>query len=1208
MKKKALALLLAAAMAIQPLSVAGAGEFTDGQLVDVEAEAVEEVAEEPVEVFTDDVAKEPVVTEEKAEEGSVAPSETAIQMGDDVWVEFDDATSTATISGTGDMWDYYENGYDITNKHKNPFTEQYDIKHVIIKNGITSVSSNLLYSYGYNIETVQLGEDIKEIGKSAFSGCNIAALELPEKLEKIGDGSFTSCGVKELVLPGNIVKFGTSCFEHCQNLEKVTMKEGILSIGESMFSGCRVLKTVIFPNSLEKIGSAAFSSTGVTAIDFPPNIKYLEQHAFSGCENLTSISLPSSLVSIGYSVFEGCRRITDIKFDEDFSHDIFGSMFKGCDNVTEVFIPNGVGRIWSEAFADCTSLKTITIPASVGEIYDNAFSGCTKLTIKGYRGSRVESFAKEKGIKFEEIGSVEDELELSYPFSHWQFREFYKITIGCRTNKRVSYYSTYVKKGENAPEYDSTRSDGIVEANRQIRIENFEVPEEVVDIYIFATDLENNTYKRIKISPDYSDRPEKPLVTTWPVQLGKNITATLENGVLNLTGTGSTYDKVWNDMDELWSEFFDKESLSKINKLVIGEGITRIGNGVFSDCVNLKEIVFPKSLKSMGEEAFRGCKSLKEFVIPEGVTEIGGGILCDCSLIEFVSFPSTLKLIPCFSSDYDGLPSLRRVSLSEGNEIFADGAFCWYPNLKSITIPSTVTQVGEYVFDYSGFVEFNWPSNIKKVSFRAFEGDALLKTVNIAEGVTSIEEDAFKDCSQLQSISIPKSVTEIHPGAFRGCPNFYIRGEKGSYAEQFAKDFKIPFRYADFKVTFKNKGKTVKTEFVDSGKDATPPELKMEGYTLSWDADYTNITEDMVINAIWTKNDSDKPEPPSGVYPPSETKYTVTFKDRGKVIKTEKVVSGEAADFPYVSRYGYELSWDKDFSKVTSNMTVNAVWTVIKPVKVTSMTAEVLPKYARLSWDETEFTSYYLVYRKAATDKEFKQVAKTTRGLWNDKKVKPGNEYQYKVAAVRSVEGKKYQGEYSDAVTAKIGKPETGDIYSVGKLNYKIMNSNEVRVTGLAKDTARLSIPTSVFIVGKSYKITSIDHKAFYRNANLIDVKIGNNVTYVGKYAFYQCPNLETVKFGGRVQTISTCAFTQCPKLGNVVLPSSVERLGAKAFFKCTSMRIMTVKTSRLNYLGTKAFAINPKITIRVPKSKYSAYIKMIKKSGRYAATKYQKF
>ena len=55
-------------------------------------------------------------------------------------------------------------------------------------------------------------------------------------------------------------------------------------------------------------------------------------------------------------------------------------------------------------------------------------------------------------------------------------------------------------------------------------------------------------------------------------------------------------------------------------------------------------------------------------------------------------------------------------------------------------------------------------------------------------------------------------------------------------------------------------------------------------------------------------------------------------------------------------------------------------------------------------------------------------------------------------------------------------------------------------------------------------------------------------------------------------------------------------------------MRIMTVKTSRLNYLGTKAFAINPKITIRVPKSKYSAYVKMIKKSGKYAATKFQKF
>ena len=76
------------------------------------------------------------------------------------------------------------------------------------------------------------------------------------------------------------------------------------------------------------------------------------------------------------------------------------------------------------------------------------------------------------------------------------------------------------------------------------------------------------------------------------------------------------------------------------------------------------------------------------------------------------------------------------------------------------------------------------------------------------------------------------------------------------------------------------------------GQNATPPTLSAkDGYTLSWDADYTNITEDMVINAVWTKNDSGNGGGnTTNIVSPSETtKYTVTFKDRGKIVKTEKV-------------------------------------------------------------------------------------------------------------------------------------------------------------------------------------------------------------------------------------------------------------------------------------------------------------------------------
>ena len=118
MKKKVLAFLLASTMVIEPFSVASAADFSDGMGQDTvqfndDTENVPEVENDGVDQFSTDAVGEG--------KNSSKPSEDAIQMGDDVWVTFDDSTGTATISGTGDMWDYYENGYDYTNKHQNPF-------------------------------------------------------------------------------------------------------------------------------------------------------------------------------------------------------------------------------------------------------------------------------------------------------------------------------------------------------------------------------------------------------------------------------------------------------------------------------------------------------------------------------------------------------------------------------------------------------------------------------------------------------------------------------------------------------------------------------------------------------------------------------------------------------------------------------------------------------------------------------------------------------------------------------------------------------------------------------------------------------------------------------------------------------------------------------------------------------------------------------
>lgn len=97
------------------------------------------------------------------------------------------------------------------------------------------------------------------------------------------------------------------------------------------------------------------------------------------------------------------------------------------------------------------------------------------------------------------------------------------------------------------------------------------------------------------------------------------------------------------------------------------------------------------------------------------------------------------------------------------------------------------------------------------------------------------------------------------------------------------------------------------------------------------------------------------------------------------------------------------------FSKVTANITVNAVWTVIKPEKVTSLVAEADKKSIALSWDETEYVQVIIWYTEKQIQKRIYSGSKTTKILWTDSKAVPGTQYSYKVVAVRSLSGKKYQ-------------------------------------------------------------------------------------------------------------------------------------------------------------------------------------------------------
>lgn len=120
-----------------------------------------------------------------------------------------------------------------------------------------------------------------------------------------------------------------------------------------------------------------------------------------------------------------------------------------------------------------------------------------------------------------------------------------------------------------------------------------------------------------------------------------------------------------------------------------------------------------------------------------------------------------------------------------------------------------------------------------------------------------------------------------------------------------------------YTVTFMDGEKVLKAYTnVPHGDTVTAPEVpKKDGKTFSkWDKDFSKVTSDLTINAVY---DVDT--------------FTVTFKDGEKVLETQTVEYEAAATAPDTARLSppegmHFAKWDKDFSKVTENMVVSAVY------------------------------------------------------------------------------------------------------------------------------------------------------------------------------------------------------------------------------------------------------------------------------------------
>lgn len=197
------------------------------------------------------------------------------------------------------------------------------------------------------------------------------------------------------------------------------------------------------------------------------------------------------------------------------------------------------------------------------------------------------------------------------------------------------------------------------------------------------------------------------IIKSGKLKNGEDITYKVyDNGILSLSGKG-----------EIKTAMSDMFSLSKITKILVGRGITGIGDNAFEGCLSVSAVSLSDTITYIGDRAFCRCGSLSGITIPKNVKTIGTSAFSRCAY-------------------------LKRIDLPEGLVSIGDSAFSYCRELKTFVIPKTVTSIGKWAF-----------TQCTKLTF-----------IEIPPSVVSIGEYAFHTCMNLKTIYIRGQTNTIPEG------------------------------------------------------------------------------------------------------------------------------------------------------------------------------------------------------------------------------------------------------------------------------------------------------------------------------------------------------------------------------------------------------------------------------------------------------------
>ncbi|MBP5308658.1 MAG: leucine-rich repeat protein [Clostridia bacterium] len=634
------------------------------------------------------------------------------------------------------VFDYVKNSNGTNTNYSDTFYGATALKEVTLSEGFTKIPGRTFYEC-YSIESIDIPYTVTEIGTQAFMNC--VSLETVnftgDRMNgdtvayplTIADGSTSTGGGTKY----NNNRYGV--FVGCIKLKNVTLPEGTTKIGQNAFA----IGDLAMDEYFAKEGTDEPMDLGLEHIFIPSTL------ATNGLGNAAFLGIPvetarTANMSIATSneigdVISGLKTVT---FADGCNVTTFGnafnyaglesiripakvtalnSTFVGAKNLTTVTFEEGsvLNSISANSFAS-SGLTAISLPATLNSIGGTAFKYCRDLS----------------SVTFEVNGDGNSAL------------------------KDVTGRSPAPAIGNQAFAYTALGSIAFPKSNQATYS---------LGTYLFEG-CENLTAVTLPVSVVNVDNVFAGNKSIQEIVLAEGHSAVIENTVLEegsyaLIYNNSTKTAINFALGKLPSTFEIPEGVTQIGvrafdghnelkNVIIPKEVTSIGNYAFNECENIESVIF-EGAKAGGEDAarlnalniyaFYGCKKLKSIVLPDSLTKVGAHAFEKCTSLSSVTLGNVVSSIMGYA--------------------FAETA------ITSITLPSTLVKLGSYGV---GYTEGKTGTDYSLEDQGAFYGCTKLTSITFEGPLNFIGYYTFAGCTSLTQFTIPSTVTAIASHAFDG--------------------------------------------------------------------------------------------------------------------------------------------------------------------------------------------------------------------------------------------------------------------------------------------------------------------------------------------------------------------------------------------------------------------------------------------------------